>query len=421
MQVAEDQTEEKAWKSSFTEGGKTYAASLFWQPLLNEDNPLPEVKEAAENILEGADLYVARKGKSPQFGLAASTQGFTRGMPSAAVALVSGLGNVTSFLGVFKVDTGWWYICFRNDVILSDGDTLFVSEKDAKDQFISMLAVPDWDMLFAPSEWGIEDTQDDKLSTLLNKGLQVKLEKIVVSNDIAMLAVIIVGFAIILWFAYSSLKSLFFSPPKAPVIAPVQQIETPAYVPKEPKPWEELYNPIDVMKNCYTATKKVVQLLAPGWRLEGVTCTPESGVVTSWRRELGRVTWMEQALLTSGVEFTSRVISKDGNTVMVTLPIDNVSTLNSPPEYTEEELLNIINDINQTLGTNIGITTKTWVSPRGTNYDIIEYKITSNNDPLNWMELLMKFSGLTVNSIKYDINTRNWQYEGEIYEIQSEK
>ena len=43
--MAEDFEEEKAWKSSFTEGGVTYAASLFWQPLINEDSPLPEVKE----------------------------------------------------------------------------------------------------------------------------------------------------------------------------------------------------------------------------------------------------------------------------------------------------------------------------------------------------------------------------------------
>ena len=120
--MADDLEGEKAWKSSFNEGGVTYAASLFWQPLINEDSPLPEVKEAAENILEGADLYVVRKGKSSQFGLAASSQGFVRGTPSAAVSLVTALGNVTSFLGVFKVDTGWWYICFRNDVILSDGD-----------------------------------------------------------------------------------------------------------------------------------------------------------------------------------------------------------------------------------------------------------------------------------------------------------
>lgn len=415
--MAEDQTEEKAWKSSFTEGGKTYAASLFWQPLLNEDNPLPEVKEAAENILEGADLYVVRKGKSSQFGLAASTQGFTRGVPSAAVALVTSLGNVTSFLGVFKVDTGWWYVCFRNDVILSDGDTLFVNEKDAKDQFISMLAVPDWDILFAPPEWGIEDTRGDQLDGILSKGLQVKLNKISGSYDAIMLGVIVVGFAIILWFAYSSLKSMFFTPPKAPVIAPVEQIETPAYIPPEPKPWEKLYNPVDVMKNCYLATQKVVQLLAPGWHLEGVTCTPESGLVTSWHRELGRMTWMEQALRTSGVEFSSRVISKDGNTFMVNLPIGNISVLNSPPEFTEEELTNIINDLNQTIGTNINITTKSWVSPRGTSYKIMAFNIVSNNDPLNWIELLVKFSGLTINTVKYDINSRTWQYEGEIYEL----
>ena len=172
----EMQTEEKAWKSTFTEGGTTYAASLFWQPLLNEDKPLPEVKEAAENILEGADLYLVRKGKSPQFGLAASSQGFTKGLPSAAVALISGLGNITSILGVFIVDTGWWYVCFRNDVILSDGDTLFISERDAKNQFISMLAVPDWDAIFAPQEWDIDDTKEADLPTLLGKGLQINLD-----------------------------------------------------------------------------------------------------------------------------------------------------------------------------------------------------------------------------------------------------
>lgn len=419
--MAEEQTEEKAWKSSFTVGGKSYAASLFWQPLLNEENPLPEVKEAAENVLEGADLYVVRKAKYPQFGLAASSQGFERGLPSAAIALVTGLGNVKSFLGVFKVDTGWWYICFRNDVILSDGDTMFVNEKDAKDQFISMLAVPDWDILFAPAEWGIDDTKGDDLTPLLEKGLVAKLDKIFNNNDFAMLAVIVVGFAIIIWFAYSSLKSMFFTPPRAPVIAPVQQAKIPTYIAPEPKPWEKVNNPIDVMKNCYTATKKVVQILTPGWKLEGVTCTPESGVVTSWRRELGRMTWMEQALLTSGVDFTSRVISSDGNTFMVTLPIGEISTFNSPPEYTEDELVNIINDLNQTLGTRIAITPKNWVSPRGTRYGILEYKITSNNDPLNWVELLMKFSGLTVSTVRYDINARNWQYEGEIYELQTEK
>jgi len=413
--VDETQTEEKAWKSTFTAGNTTYAASLFWQPLMNEDKPLPEVKEAAENILEGADLYIVRKGKSPQFGLAASSQGFTKGLPSAAVALISGLGNVTSFLGVFKVDTGWWYICFRNDVILSDGDTLFISERDAKNQFISMLAVPDWDAVFAPAEWGIEDTRADELNPILEKGLQVKLDKIDASNDAIMLAVIAVCFAIILWFAYSTLKDMFFSAPEVPVIAPIEQT-VEEELPPEPKPWEELANPVDVMRNCYLATQKVVELVAPGWHLEGVTCN-KSGLVTSWRREIGRLTFMEQALDVSGVNFSSRVLSQDGNTMMASLPVEAPQMLNSPPEYTRDELINIINDINQALDINISLSPKTWTSPRGATYNLMDFSISSNNDPLIWIDLLMKFSGLTINTITYDINSANWTFKGEIYEL----
>ena len=414
--MADDIEEEKAWKSSFNEGGVTYAASLFWQPLINEDSPLPEVKEAAENILEGADLYVVRKGKSSQFGLAASSQGFVKGTPSAAVSLVTALGNVTSFLGVFKVDTGWWYICFRNDVILSDGDTLFVNEKDAKDQFISMLAVPDWDALYAPKEWGIEDTKPDALATLISRGLIAKLEKINGSNDMIMLGVVVVGFGIILWYGYSTLQNMFFAAPEAPVIAPVEQVEAPAPEPPEPKPWETVENPVDIMRECYNATKKVVQVVTPGWSLEGVTCN-SGGLVTSWKRDLGRITWMEQALDVSGVTFTSRVISEDGNTFMVTVPIGEISTLNSPPEYSEKDLRDIINDLNQTLETQISMSKTSWSSPRGAIYNIMSFGITSQYDPLTWIELLMKFSGLSVKEITYDVNSGTWTYKGEIYEL----
>ena len=413
--MVEAQTDARAWKSSFTEGGISYAASLFWQPLINEARPLPEIKEAAETVLEGADLYVTRKGKSFQFGLAASSQGFTRGMPSAAIALITSLGNVSSFLGVFKVDTGWWYVCFRNDVILSDGDTLFVEERDAKNQFISMLAVPDWDAIYAPEEWAIEDTQSQPLGPLLERGLQIKLEKINATNDTVMLAVIIACFAVILWFGYSTLKDLFFSAPEAPVIAPVEQVEPE--LPPEPNPWENLNNPVDVMKNCYLATQKVVQIVTPGWKIEGITCNPDTGLVTSWKRELGRLTWIEQALDVSEVEFSSRVLSKDGNTVMVTMPVKKPSTFNSPPEFNENDLINTINDINQTLDISILIQPKTWVSPRGTKFRMMEFNITSNNDPLTWIELLMKFSGLTVKVITYDINSGSWTYKGEIYEL----
>ena len=103
---------------------------------------------------------------------------------------------------------------------------------------------------------------------------------------------------------------------------------------------------------------------------------------------------------------------------MVSVPIGEITKLNSPPEFNEEDLVNTINDLNQTLDINISIAPKTWVSPRGTTYKLMTFSVTSNNDPLIWSDLLMKFSGLTVDTITYDINSGNWTYKGEIYEVQ---
>jgi len=111
-----------------------------------------------------------------------------------------------------------------------------------------------------------------------------------------MLGVVVVGFAIILWYGYSTIQSMFFSAPEAPVIAPVEQVQAPAPEPPEPKPWETIKNPIDQMRECYEATKKVVQIVTPGWSIEGITCN-SGGLVTSWKRDLGRILLLEQSLM----------------------------------------------------------------------------------------------------------------------------
>ena len=77
--AANGSNEQQSFVTSFVSRGTTYATSLFWQPLRNSDDPYTEIAEAAENILEGADLFALRKGKSPQFGLCISSQGYKRG------------------------------------------------------------------------------------------------------------------------------------------------------------------------------------------------------------------------------------------------------------------------------------------------------------------------------------------------------
>ena len=168
----------RTWGTTITVEGQSYATSLLWQPLQNQEEPLTEVTEASEGILEGADLYCIKPGKAPQFGICVSQEGYKSGQVVAAVALSTALADRSSFIAVFKVAEGWWYTCVRNDIILSDGDMLFLNEEDARNQFTSMLAVPDWGRKIAPESWNIEDAENIRLEHLLQRGTTAKLQKI---------------------------------------------------------------------------------------------------------------------------------------------------------------------------------------------------------------------------------------------------
>ena len=216
-----ERDEAKAWGTTFDIGGVPYAASLFWQPLQNREDPFTEIIEASENVLEGADLFCLKPGKSPQFGLCVSYQGYKKKMPAAAVTVATALSDRSSFLAVFKVNNGWWYVCARNDIILSDGDMLFLNEEDAKEQFMSMLAVPDWGRKIAPAEWGIDETEEMSLEGMLDKGATAYLQKIRALRGPKLFAVVAAVGVAAIWLVSTLINSVFLAPPKKPIIAPV--------------------------------------------------------------------------------------------------------------------------------------------------------------------------------------------------------
>jgi len=410
-----EKEEPKAWGTRFESGGKTYATSLFWQPLQNRDDPYTEVSEASENVLEGADLFCIKPGKSPQFGLGISYQGYSKKMIAAAVTVATALADRSSFLAVFKVNNGWWYICARNDIILSDGDMLFLNEEDAKEQFMSMLAVPDWGYKIAPAEWLLDDINDIELEVLLERGSEAKLQKVHAIRGAKLVALILAVGIITVWLASTLINSVFLAPPPKPIIAPVpvKQIEKKP-PPPEPKPWESVDDPIAVMLKCFKATQDVVSITTPGWKIEGITCTP-TGLVTSWKREIGRISWIDKALTSSGVTFSSKSISPNGTSVIVSVPITDIKKLNSPPEKNAVDLVNTLNDLFQAIQMPISMSNETWTSPQKNVYKSIKFSFTSNHDPLQWADMLQQFSGLRITTLKYDTNNHNWYYEGAIY------
>lgn len=141
---------------------------------------------------------------------------------------------------------------------------LFLNEEDAKNQFESMLAVPDWGRKIAPPEWGFEETEYPDLGKLMQRGAKAKLQKIKGLRGSKLVMVIAISSIIGLWLLYTLFTEIFLAPPKRPVMVPV----APKVVPKkvevvpEVKPWEKIKDPAMVMDQCEAAVAKLVSIVA---------------------------------------------------------------------------------------------------------------------------------------------------------------
>jgi len=410
-------TGQKTWGASITVDGVSYATSLFWQPLQNASDPFQEVEEASAGVLEGADLFCIKGGKAPQFGICVSQEGCKSGQNVAAVALSTALSNIGSFIAVFKTDEGWWYTCIRNDIILSDGDMLFLSEEEAKEQFMSMLAVPDWGKKIAPKEWGLEDTEELDLVEIMARGAKSRLQKIRALRGTKLFLVVAVSAVVGIWLISNLVDKLFLTPTVRPVVVPIKPKALPkaaAPVPVEPKPWEKMPDPKTVMKNCYDGIVELNRILPPGWVIGQISCTNNT-VATSWNRNIGRVSWARKALEESGAKLSGYSFSGNGNSLTATKALPAPEQRNSPPQFNITDLQNEINDTFQSIGVGINLAMDTQTSPAGLVYRRLKFTLSSEYSPLTWMEMLTKYSGLEIKLINYDPHNKLWQYEGAIY------
>ena len=412
-----EKSSEESVGTSIVVDGVEYATNLFWQPLQNKDDPYMEVEEASQGILEGADLFCVKPGKAPQFGICVSTEGYVKGQEAAAVPLSTALSDKSSFIAVFKVNSGWWYTCIRNDIILSDGDMLFLNEEDARNQFESMLAVPDWGRKIAPPEWGIEETDYPDLSNLLQRGAKAKLQRIKGLRGSKLYAVIAISVVIGVWLLYTIIVEIFLAPPKVrPVVAPIiaKRIQKAPEVPPEPKPWEMIKDPADVMAQCEVSVAKLVSIVAPGWQIGNISCSTGSAA-TVFNRDFGRISWMRQAVSNPNLKLNGKIFSDKGDSMVASMPFSPVKQVTSHPQMTSANLKNKLNELFQSLGLDIELKSVTTTSAQNNIYRHVGFAFTSPYKPHVWSEILTKFSGLQINSINYDTKSKVWRYEGVIY------
>jgi len=429
-----DDDDSPDWGPTITVGGVVYNVSLFWQPLQDTENPMVEIKETAETVLEGADLYCTRTGNSSQYGLGISEKGHKANAAVAAIALADAFSDKSSTVAVFRVEEGWWFIAIRNDLILSEEDVLYLTEEDAKNAYYSMMAVPDWGIKIAPAEWGIEGTQEIDINDVFKNARQVKLQKLTESRGNLFTIVTIIAVLVIIFIIYQ-LFSLFSSDqPRAvnikstkpvvtaPILAPQpqqQQIE-------EPPPWESIPDPIQYMKNCSSGVNKTKDVMIPGWEMEGAGCSP-NGVSSAWKARRGKVAWINQtfaAFKDTSLKDFSMSTSEDGANASVFIPT-KTRIISSVPVFNLRDLKKELIDIFQgfdmqvllTMGTEgVIVDENNPNAPAKPKYIFLNFQFKSPYDPDIWTHVISRFSGLVLTTIKYNAKTAVWEYEGRIYE-----
>ena len=412
-----EKSQSRNWSTLLTVNGKEYATSLFWQPLQNKDDPYTEVEEAAQSVMEGADLFCVKPGKAPQFGICISDDGYRKGMEAAAVALSTVLSDRSSFVAVFKVDNGWWYVCVRNDILLSDGDMLFLNEEDARNQFESMMAVPDWGRRIAPPEWGYPDTEYPELDKLLERGAKSKLKKIKALRGTKLLVVVVVSVSVGFYILSNIISEIFFATkPVAPKIAvPIKpKVQQQVQKPPEIKPWEKLKNSDKIMMGCQNAVVKILAILPPGWEVGPINCS-QSAASTTWAKKVGRVSWIKKALEESDVPFGGVSYDDRGEVARASISYGAIETIKSPPVYMARDLKLMLVDFFQAIGQNVVLGDASLTSAEKNVYKSVTFKFSSKYKPSVWKELLTNFSGLEIKKIMYSPDTKLWDYEGAIY------
>ena len=429
-------TEENTKRNVITIGRSEYAVGLFWQPLQDPDDPIPEIRETMESD-EDANFYTLYvDGRAPQYGIGRSSSGHKEGQIAAGSAVLSALSEKSSFVAVFEVKEGWWFVAARNDLVLPEEDVLYRTEEEAKDAFFSMMAVPDWGFKIAPDTWHIDGTQEMELGELLKNASRSRLQGISASRSTKVLIVV----ALLLFLVVAALFALMFflidREKKAPIaftpVAPQAEIVPVVPTLEEEKPWEKLVAVEPFLEMCWNYSYQLKAMQVPGWSLNQIVCTHE-GLTSGWNKtwtQGGRVGWMQKAIEEYGFKEDTIEIQDNATSADIKIRFENLPLKPSLPRLSMKKLQRELTDISQAMNFPISMTPGEVTSQQQTDnpdqppvtYRYLSFSFSSKMDPPAWESFFDKFAALEIVKVEYNPNSdalsNNWKYEGRIYEEQ---
>jgi hypothetical protein len=279
-------------------GRRPYAVGLYW-----ENSPSGRVaqaaKEAASAPGQKAEFYAVRgsdkTGRVPQFGLGQEGVGHKAGMPVFAACLANQQGG--SWVGAFRLREGVVITVVRDDLIVPDGDQLYLDEGEARDRLLQEIGFGGLQRIFAPEAWAIPGSDSMPLSLLLDERRDVRLQTVKIPKNVliaggVIVGLILIGIAIFLYLHAQEEKSarerddaLRRAQQAAQRLVPSQLQSNQVEYPPPERKWEKLPLPLDIVSNCEKGLAQV-PVEALGWRLSTLKCDGNS-VSLGWTRGNG--------------------------------------------------------------------------------------------------------------------------------------
>jgi len=309
-----------------TVGRRVYAVGLYW-----ENSPSSRVvaaaKEAANQPGQKADFYAVRAGQKdghvPQFGLGQESAGHKADMPSFAGCLAN--QQMGSWVGAFRLREGTVVTVVRDDLIVPDGDQLFLDEGDARERLLQEISFGGLQRIYAPESWAIPAADNMPISLLLDERRDVKLQSVKTSKALlvggALLAVLLIaGLGLTLYFQNEAEKQAALDAEKMSALARAKAIannvaygtqDEPVYPPPERK-WEDKPEPLDVFEACRVGINGIPLGIA-GWRLGTVKCDGVN-ISAQWSRTKDNT-----------VPPKDWVINTEGNVATLTVPLPKLT------------------------------------------------------------------------------------------------
>ncbi len=410
-------------------GRRKYAVGLVWQPLGVGYIARNYAHQLARSMDKKFNLYSEYRA---MVGLGASRLGLRPGMPSAAAGVVDAFSEFSSFLAVFRVDSGFYLVAVRNGIILQD--TLFDNESAARGRYVELSQIPDWGAFFAPGSWAMPRAVERRIDDVMagrSRGVLHRISRMRAN----ILSVTLMGLFVfaLMYFFRTPIAEMMTPRPQISKIDPElaaeykrqiaeknkeldQEFDVARPTPPPPlvMPYDNLPSPMARAQLCYQAIALLMQPVV-GWTQTSVDCGEEYATATFTRTfgTIGGFYEIATELMPGGF-----VVERSDAAVSVRMRLPQLASYASLDERDADTIVRDVATAFQAIDTPVDtdIVVDTITNGVETRHlPVVEIAASSKLTPMAFMEIFQEFSGVYMTRCVWNAGNKTWNYEVIVY------